>query len=165
MEIKRYIESGVLESYVLGATSEEETVELFQLKNQHPEIQNALFELETDLERIAQHMAIVPPPGMLTKIEDSINELINRANTTPQIENRKGNQKKSDTGNANQFIEVEAESKHIRVHKLWRWVFGAVFILSKIFLIASIYYFLENRQAQQQIQELKSELRQYSISH
>jgi hypothetical protein len=162
MKIKQYIESGVLESYVLGAASENETRELLQLKKQYPEIQDALFELETDLERIAHHMAIVPPPGMLTQIEDNIDALVNRQYTAPKVKSRITDYKKRRNGSGGQFIEVEAESTQMRIHKAWRWVFAAVFLLSKVFLIAFIYYYLANRQAQEQIQQLKAELKQYN---
>jgi hypothetical protein len=37
------------------------------------------------------------------------------------------------------------------VHKIWRTVFIAVFILSKIFLILAIYYFLEYRHAEKRL--------------
>jgi hypothetical protein len=155
MIIKEYLESGVLESYVLGAASEAEIKELLLLKKEYPQIQNALAELEADLERIARHMAVPPSPGMLTKIENSINELTNLPVTKIQLDEQKN---RSGFGTNSQFIEVEAESNYIRVHKNWKWVFIAVFILSKIFLIAAIYFYLESRQAQQQIQELKSEI-------
>ncbi|MCC8423461.1 hypothetical protein [Mucilaginibacter sp. UR6-11] len=163
MEIKKYIESGVLESYVLGSASEAETRELLQLKKQFPEIQDALFELETDLERIARDMAIVPPPGLLTKIEDNIKALANRPDTLPQTKEHTGGGKQADKDN--HFIEVESASSHMRIHKAWRWVFAAVFVLSKIFLIASIYYYLENRHAQAQIEQLKTELNRYHTPH
>lgn len=164
MTIKEYIESGILESYVLGSASEAEARELLEFKKEHIEIQNALYELETDLERLARYMSIPPPPGIFTKIEDGINSLAN----TPRAEllvKEPGSQKQNNnfkTANNNgQFIEVEAESSYIRVHKTWKWIFAIVFALSKIFLIASIYYYLENRQAQQQIEQLKTELKQY----
>jgi predicted MFS family arabinose efflux permease len=48
----------------------------------------------------------------------------------------------------------------MRIHKIWRWVFAAVFVLGKIFLGFAIYFYLENRQAQLQLKELKTELRQ-----
>jgi predicted MFS family arabinose efflux permease len=53
----------------------------------------------------------------------------------------------------------------MRVHKVWRWVFAAVFILGKIFLAAAIYFYLENRQAQENIKELKQQLRQTQQVH
>lgn len=155
MKIKEYIESGVLESYVLGSASEEETRQLLQLKKQYPEIQEALFQLETDMETFARHISIPPPPGMLKKIENGINSLM-----IPPVTDR-GAGNRHNYNNGNQFIEVEAESSQMRVHKAWRWVMAAIFVLGKIFLIAAIYYFLENRQAQEQIQQLKTELKQY----
>lgn len=161
MKINEYIESGILEAYVLGAASETEISELLDLKARHPQIGDALYELETDLERIAQHMAITPPPEIWTRIEDNINELATRPHvgrlridTSPPKEGQRGKQKSS------QFIEVESQSNHMRIHKVWRWVFAAVFILGKIFLAFAIYFYLSNRQAEEQIIELKTELRQ-----
>ncbi|MGF7077778.1 hypothetical protein [Mucilaginibacter sp. UYCu711] len=159
MEIKKYIESGVLESYVLGSASEEEIRQLLLLKRQYPEIQDALFQLETDLETLARHISIPPPPGMFEKIERGINALIVPGDTPP-ISDRGANNRHY-YNNGNQFIEVEAESSQMRVHKAWRWIMAGVFVLGKIFLIAAIYYFLENHQAQEQIQQLKTELKQY----
>jgi hypothetical protein len=159
MKVKEYIESGILEAYVLGSASEEETQRLLQLKKRYPEIQEALFELEVDMETFAQHISIPPPPGMLEKIESGINALI-VPEEIPYTQDRDNN-KKFDYSNPNQFIEVEAQPTQMRVHKAWRWVMAGVFVLGKIFLIAAIYYFLENRQAQEQIQDLKTELKQY----
>lgn len=162
MDVRAYIESGVLESYVLGSASPEETRELLLLKKKHPEIADALFELETDLERLAQNMAIIPPPGMLTRIEDAINGLVETDDPLPPAIHLKAEYRRPDSRHSNnQFIEVEASSTEMRIHKAWRWVFAAIFVLGKIFLIAAIYYFLENRHAQEQIQDLKTELRQY----
>jgi hypothetical protein len=158
MNVREYIESGTLELYVLGATSEDETREVLQLKKQYPEIQQALFELETDIERLAQYNAIAPPPGLLIKIEDSIDGLV-KTSDLPPMKVYENNGYHSDE--KSRFIEVEAESNQMRIHKVWRWVFAAVFVLGKIFLIASIYYYLENRQAQEQIQQLKTELKHY----
>jgi hypothetical protein len=159
MEIKEYIESGVLESYVLGSASEEEVQQLLRLKKQHPEIQEALFQLETDIETFARHISIPPPSGMLEKIHGGINALIVPREIPPI--NDRGANNRHNYNNGNQFIEVEAESSQMRVHKAWRWVMAGVFVLGKIFLIAAIYYFLENRLAQEQIQQLKTELKQY----
>lgn len=162
MDVKAYIESGVLESYVLGSASPEEIRELLRLKRQYPEIADALFQIETDFERVAENMAMIPPPGMLTRIEDEINAIIETEEALPPARWRNTN-RRYQNGNSNdpQFIEVDAASDQMRVHKAWRWIFAGVFLLSKIFLIAAIYYFLENRQAQEQIQELKTELSRY----
>lgn len=161
MKIKEYIESGVLESYVLGSASAEETQELLRLKKEYPEVKKALFKLEVDMERLAQHIAIPPPPGILTRIEDSIQGLINAPETLPEVKETDTGYKRFDNNKGNQFIDVESESTHMRIHKAWRWVFAAVFILAKIFLAGFIYYYLSNKQSQEQILQLKSDLQQY----
>ena len=160
MEIKEYIESGVLEAYVLGSASAREINELHQLKARHPQIQDALNELQEDLERIAQHMAITPPPGIWNRIEGEINELAKKpdADALKITINPKGNGNHSKKNNTGEFVEVQGPSSHMRVHKIWRWILAIIFILGKIFLAFAIYFYLESRQTEAQIQELKQEL-------
>ncbi len=158
MEIKEYIESGVLEAFVIGSASEQEAQEVLRYKEEYPEIQTALNEIEMDMERVAGYMAVPPPPTLWAKIENQIDGLVVSPDLKPaeKVEEQyRSNRNTKDQ----QFIEVEGSSSHIRVHKLWRWVFAAVFVLGKIFLGFAIYYYLESRQAKQQIQELKTELK------
>ena len=159
MNIQEYIDSGILELYVLGSTSDAETRELLQYKEQYPELEQALFELETDMERVAQQMAIMPPPGIWEKIEDRINEIAVIPEYEPLKFRKRTENKRTDREERNGFIDIESETTHIRIHKTWKWVFAGIFLLGKIFLACAIYFYLENRQAQQQIQDLKTELR------
>lgn len=161
VKINEYLESGALESYVLGSASKAEIEELLYLKSKHPQVEEALAILEADLERIAEHMAITPPPNTWFKIEASMNELVER----PRMEYLIGDEPlersrpTSRSSKPEQFIEVEGESGHMRILKIWRWVFAAVFVLGKIFLAFAIYYYLENKHTQEEIQQLKMELR------
>ncbi|TFF33446.1 hypothetical protein [Mucilaginibacter psychrotolerans] len=160
---QQYIDSGILEAYVTGTATDAEVRELMYMKAQYPEVNFALQQLELDMEHIAQHMAIAPPAGTWNKISDTIDELILRPEFNPgQFQPNTGDKgfKDHQTDNGPHFIEVEAESNHMKIHKNWKWVFAAVFILGKIFLGCAIYFYLENRQAQQQVQELKTELKQ-----
>ena len=161
--IQQYINSGILEAYITGSASEQEVTELLYMKANHPEVNIALQELEKDMELIAQQMAITPPERTWDRISDTIDELMLRQTSDPDqfTDRRDSNHKnfiKPDTGP--QYIEVEAENNFMKVHKAWKWVFAAVFVLGKIFLAFAIYFYLENRQAQQQLKEIKSELRQ-----
>jgi hypothetical protein len=167
MNIQEYIDSGILELYVLGSTSERETEELLHYKEQYPQVQKALYELEIDMERVAQQMAIMPPPGTWEKIEDRINELATIPEYKP-LKFKKGNNANGqrDAGRMREsFIDIESQNTHIQVHKNWKWVFAAIFVLSKVFLACAIYFYLENRQAQQQIHELKTELRTHKMPY
>ena len=161
MNVKAYIESGILETYVLGLASEAEVQELLRYKEAHPEVQLALAELETDLEHLASLMAVTPPPAIWQRIEKDIDE-ITRIPEAKIVKTGNGQHTHTSNGsNGQQFIEVEGKTSHIRVHRAWRWVFAAVFVLGKIFLICAIYFYLENRQAQEQIQQLKTELKHF----
>ncbi len=155
MRIKEYIESGVLEAFVLGCASEEEANEVSLFKKQYPEVNKTLTELETDMERIAQYMAVPPSPDMFERIENSINDLVIAPDTEIMRPIDK-EWKRSAEENKSRYIEVEAETNYMRIHKNWKWVFAAVFVLGKIFLACAIYFYLESRQAKQQVQELKA---------
>lgn len=73
MNIKEYISSGVVESYVLGLASEEERREFEQLCKQYPELIQARIEFETELESLAFKNAIHPSEDLKSKIFNKIN--------------------------------------------------------------------------------------------
>lgn len=160
-QIEQYINSGVLEAYVTGSATAAEEREVLRLKEVFPEVKEALYRLEVDMEMLAATMAIPPPPNTWDKIEAEIDEIILREKTAPKsFTEREGyNYAPPEPDAGPQYIDVEAESNHMRIHKAWKWVFAAVFVLGKIFLATAIYFYLENRQAQQQIQELKTEIK------
>ena len=51
MDIKEYISSGVIETYVMGLCSSAETKELEQLRIQYPELNNAIISFEVAMEK------------------------------------------------------------------------------------------------------------------
>lgn len=162
--MKDYIDSGALEVFVMGCATDEEVEELLYMKAKYPEVNEALKQLEADMEKMAQNAAIAPPPGTWDKIEDEINSLIlKEEHLNKPVQFRAydtGYSGQPKTPAADQYIEIEGASSHMRLHKAWRYVFAAVFILGKIFLGFAIYFYLENRQAQEQIKELKTEIKE-----
>ncbi|MGH2552150.1 MAG: anti-sigma factor [Chitinophagaceae bacterium] len=68
MNIKEYISSGIVESYVLGLASEDERREFEQLCKQYPELLAIRNEFEMDLEKQAMENAISPPVDLKNKI-------------------------------------------------------------------------------------------------
>jgi len=159
VEIKKLIDSGLMETYVMGIATDDEVQQVLLLKKQYPEFEEALTKLEFDMEALAQNMAVPPPPGILSKIENELNEIKLRGQNLEKFDGTDKNPEQ-DHVKQDRYIEVESESSHMRIHKAWRWVFAAVFILGKIFLGFAIYFYLENRQAQEQIKELKTEMNQ-----
>ncbi|GAA4922000.1 hypothetical protein [Mucilaginibacter defluvii] len=159
--MQEYINSGILETYVLGCASEQEAREVLSMKEKYPEVKDALLELENDMERLAASMAIDPPDNLWPQIAHEINEIVLREQFQPQLYRESVDKgEKTNTDSKSQYIDIESEATHMRIHKVWRWVFAAVFVLGKIFLGFAIYYYLENRQMNEQVNELKTELKQ-----
>ena len=162
MNIELYIQSGVVESYAFGLATPQEAAEFEQLLPHYPELRDALGDFEYQLELFAIDHEVPPPPGTREKIEDRLRQL-------PAI--RRGPGGKGgysgdgpyDNGPYNksrqpEYISVESSSTHIWVHKSWRTWFIIFCLLSKIFIALFVYYFVEYRFAQKQIQQLEEQL-------
>lgn len=75
MDIKAYIESGIIESYVLRLTSPEETAEVESMMSAHPEIAEAVNAFELQLEENLLNNAIAPAPEVKQNIFAAINDV------------------------------------------------------------------------------------------
>jgi anti-sigma-K factor RskA len=73
MNIQAYIESGILETYVLGATSDQERREVECLSSIYPEIQQELNRIADTMEEYALLHSIEPPADMKAQIMSQLN--------------------------------------------------------------------------------------------
>lgn len=69
MDIKAYIESGVIEAWVLGMATAEETAELQMLRKQYPEVNKAVLEFEEHLEKVAMSNAEAAPVSVKQNLD------------------------------------------------------------------------------------------------
>lgn len=74
MDIQAYIQSGIIESYVLGLASAEEVAELEKLKANFPEVQQAISEFSASLQEYTFKNAIAPPSEVKAKIIAAIKD-------------------------------------------------------------------------------------------
>lgn len=72
MDVQLYIESGVIESYIMGIADEQEVSELLQLAAQYPEIKAAIDEAEASLEAFSLANATTPPAAVKTAIFEQL---------------------------------------------------------------------------------------------
>ena len=75
MDIKSYISSGIIELYVMGICSTEEEKELELLRHQHPELNDAIIQYETELEAAMQKNNTLPPAATDERILQSLDSL------------------------------------------------------------------------------------------
>ena len=150
MNIELYIQSGIVESYVLGLASPAEVAEFEQLLPHFPQLKEAMSDFEYQLELFAIDHEIPPPPGIRERIEARLREM-------PAVRRPIHQEKRYRRNVSGDYLRVEANSDQIKVHKYWRTAFIAIFILSKILLALAIYYFVEYRHAEKQIIQLEQQ--------
>lgn len=75
MNVKEYIESGIIESYVMGLASESERTEFERLCRQYPELVAARKKFEESLEGYASDNASPPPPDVKAKVLEAVKML------------------------------------------------------------------------------------------
>ena len=68
--IQNFLKSVLLEKYVQGETTTQESHKVDDFINQHPEIKEKYLKLEAQLELEAQIHAVTPPEGVLESIFD-----------------------------------------------------------------------------------------------
>lgn len=93
MDIKEYIESGILESYVLGFASPQEIREVECMSAIYPELKQELVAQQTSIEKFVTSIAVTPPYDLKTRIFEKIQgreqEGIAPAKVTPTKEEAK----------------------------------------------------------------------------
>lgn len=72
MNIQEYIQSGIIESYVLGLAEAAERAELEQLRMQYPEVEQAIAAFAQELERATQHHAVPVSPDIKANLFDQL---------------------------------------------------------------------------------------------
>jgi len=153
VNIYHYIDSGIVESYVLGLASPAEAAEFEKFLPLHPVLQDRLHDLELRLEEFALRHQVPPPAGTWELIEDRIRQLPVISPGYGQNGNRHARKKK-----LQEFIPVQDIAPYIKVHKYYRAAFILFALLWKIFLAFAIYYYLQYRQAEKDVHSLQHQL-------
>lgn len=137
MDTREYIESGILEAYVLGALSVEERREVDSNFAQYPELQKEVRDIEETMFRYCQSFAINIPEALHNKIEQALPGL--GANAGAQ-----------ETGSTSKSRTIPLNPDYRRPTIMWRNAAAlALFICS----LAVNYYFWEqgNHERQERI--------------
>jgi anti-sigma-K factor RskA len=104
LNIQEYIESGIIETYVLGLASASESAEFERLCAQYPELVAARRKFEEGLEKHASTHAVQPPVGVKVKVLEAIGDTAdsgipkNVSLNPPNIITMQNESKKSSSG-------------------------------------------------------------------
>lgn len=156
MQNNQLIESGILESYLLGLASESEQADVKYYVDADPELMHYIFDLDKDLQSFFLTNSVPPPP----EIRDELELRVGRNELQKNGESRDSGSKKkvyTEEKPKDDYLEIEVNDTHIRVHKLWRPAFFIVFLLSKVFLILALYYFFKTGSLEDELNRLREQ--------
>lgn len=140
MNIKEYIESGIIESYVMGLASESERAEFERYCAEYPELVAARRKFEEKLEAYASQNAVPPPPEVKVKVLEAVgNESRSAApSTKPPKTINMANQTQSRSSGALKFLAA------------------ACIVL----LVAMVYLYFQTRQENKDLSKANDRLRE-----
>ncbi len=151
----RYLTRLLLKPFRSELASASEREELDEWLGEDPDILADSREVEAGLENFLQANAVPPPPNVSSAIWQRISGTeIQKHKPQPHYAPPASEQTQSG------YVDVEVSDSYMRVHKNWRAAFIAVFILSKIFLIAGLYYYFKADSQAQEIDRLRSVVQQ-----
>lgn len=133
MNVKEYISSGIIESYVMGLASESERQEFENNCAQYPEIAEARNAFELALEEQLQRDSAAAPVFLKDQIKEKIRS------STSEIT----------------AAEIEEERSPVRGLGVWKWLAAASIIL----LLGSVYWAITTNRKYQELQAKNNELR------
>lgn len=74
MDIQEYINSGILELYVYGALSEAESIEVTQILNQYPKVEDEVLQIEEALVQLSAGVAPSNPEKLLAALKQKLSK-------------------------------------------------------------------------------------------
>ncbi|WP_018620022.1 hypothetical protein [Spirosoma luteum] len=156
MKNYHYLKDGFLEAHLLGLFADQEKEEVTQLLATDNDLLDHMAEIELEMEEHFLRNAVPPPPGIREKIELRISQTDIEKWVKPD-HTEQSRKSTETTSKEPQYVNVEFDDTHIRVHKQWKTALIAIFILSKVFLILGLYYYFKADSLQQEVTRLKAE--------
>jgi len=140
-DLKTYIESGVLELYVLGDTTPEEKLQVEEMAAKHPAVKAELDEIERSMELYAEENAVEAPEYLRSRVLGSILTNLGDDNTFP-------NKKEEPKG---KVIALPAA----KTNSFYKYAFAACLALLLASTIALISMYNKLQQSNSQIAALQ----------
>lgn len=132
MDIKAYIQGGIIEQYVLGLASAEEAAELQSLRKEHPEVNDAIINFEKTFEEALMSDQVQPPAFIKSALQKQLFE-----------------EEKSET-------IIAAIPQH-KTGNTWKYLAAASVILLVISTTLNLYFYSGYKKSKDQYQALLTE--------
>lgn len=140
MKLKDIISSGLLELYILGLTSQDESRQVQQWIKQFPEVQKEIDNIQDAMESYALAHAIQPDQAVKKRILDQLSG------------------SSSQTSAIVPSNEIKEQSKVYTISSFFKWTAAACFILLIGSLIVNYIYYNKYRSSSADLQVVQNEL-------
>ncbi|MAQ75231.1 MAG: anti-sigma factor, partial [Aquimarina sp.] len=91
MDIKEYIESGILELYIYGSLTEKENIEVYEMLQKYPEIKEEVHRIESSLDQLSSAGSSADLEVLFERIKRKINESENNKGKVVELKKRSTN--------------------------------------------------------------------------
>jgi len=143
-DIKAYIESGILELYVLGDVSHEEKLGVEAMAAKHPAIKAELEEIERSMQSYAEVNAVEPAEELKDRILNSL---------VTNLADDRIFDKKEDTRPEAKVVEMQGN----RQATIYKYAFAACFVLLIVSVVALVNAYRQIDLSNNQIAALQSQ--------
>ncbi|AZA85749.1 anti-sigma factor [Chryseobacterium shandongense] len=151
MNIKEYISSGIIESYILGLASPEEAGILECVMKNNAEVKAAFEEAQKTLEDLATVQAVTPPNDLRTKIWNKIQQEQNDEELSPVV-------------SADLPAAKPQEEIRIQGNSNWKVYAVAASVLFLISVAANIFWMSDQAKTKQEIAIMNTEKKNQDLA-
>ncbi|MFX1707153.1 hypothetical protein PV783_24510 [Chitinophaga sp. CC14] len=137
MNIQQYISSGIIEGYLLGLVSEEESAELESMRRLYPQVDIEIQDCLQRMEKLMFDEPVLPPIELKSKI-------LQRVEIAPETK---------PPASYTVINILPKDENLVTVHKVWVRIFIAAAVILIIALFWSVFYYYKYRKLQQQFQQ------------
>jgi hypothetical protein len=157
-DIKAYIESGILELYVMGDLTPDEKLQVEDMATQYPEIKAELVDIERSLEAYALENAVEPSEQLRNKV---LNSLLTNFADDSKFPTKPFNEREDDADKTAQFDNVRSISAP-KTNSFYKYAFAASFAGLIISLGALYNTNTKLSESQTQIAQLQTKNQQFA---
>ena len=142
--IEDYISSGVLEQFVLDQLPRSEAHEVRHMAERHPEVRQEIALIEDTLQRVAEEVAMIPPPGLLDRIQSQVTEM--ETETTDDAE-------------ASLPVKETIAKKTKKIH-YWQYGVAATFTLKVAFMAVAAHFWMNWQNTESKLDNMQARYNQ-----
>jgi anti-sigma-K factor RskA len=141
LNLEDYIESGIIESYLLGLATRDEVVMFERMRNIYPQLNGEIATMEYKLQRLGEEGGIAPPAQVWKRIAERIQW--EEATTKTGAKPKQGHT----------YI-IQAQNRTMTISIWWRCVFIALCVIIMALVASTVYFYQKCSRLEQHLLQI-----------